>query len=144
MMQSNHTVTSNGTATFDIHALAGKLPELSETMLVDVRLTDEPAASCRLFRVYKPVPLHYHVSCDEYLMVISGRGKFVVGDGAEQELGPGQLLFFRRGTVHSITEIVEDPLVVLAVDTPRRSPDDVVFVDSTSGTAGTFIRTLTP
>jgi hypothetical protein len=52
------------------------------------------------------------------------------------------LLFFRRNVVHSIPEIVEAPLVVFSVDTPRRNPTDVHFVDPADGTAATFIRTI--
>jgi mannose-6-phosphate isomerase-like protein (cupin superfamily) len=80
--------------------------------------------------------------CDEYLQVISGRGKFVVEGNAPVELGPGHLLFFKRNTVHAIPEIVEEPLVFLAVDTPRRDPSDVTFVDPGAGTAATFIQTI--
>ncbi len=144
MTQSNGTGSTNATSTFDLQALAEKFPPTADTMLLDIRLTDEPAASSRLFRIYRPAPAHYHKTCDEYLQVISGRGKFVVDGGAPVELGPGQLLFFRRNTVHSIPEIVEGPLVVFSVDTPRRDPADVTFVDPAAGTAATFIRTITP
>ena len=65
---------------FDIAELISKFPETADTMLLDTRITDEPEASSRLFRVYKPVPAHYHATCDEYLMVVSGRGKFYMGD----------------------------------------------------------------
>ena len=141
-MNSNSATASAATSTFDLLALADKFPPSADTLLLDIRLTDEPAASSRLFRVYKPAPAHFHKTCDEYLQVIAGRGKFVV-DGADPvELGPGQLLFFRRNTVHSIPEIVEGPLVVFSVDTPRRDPADVTFVDPKHGTAADFIRTI--
>jgi len=130
------------TATFDLHGLASAFPDSAETMLLDTRLTNEPAASARLFRVYRPVPAHYHKTCDEYLQVITGRARFVVGGNAPVELGPGQLLFFRRNVIHSIPEIVEGPLVFFAIDTPRRDPADVTFVDPKEGTPGTFIRTI--
>ena len=76
------------TATFDLHGLASAFPDSAETMLLDTRLTNEPAASARLFRVYRPVPAHYHKTCDEYLQVITGRARFVVGGNAPVELGP--------------------------------------------------------
>ena len=142
MSQSNQRSMSRATSTFDLEALAAKFPADAETMLLDMRLTDEPAASSRLFRIYRPAPAHFHKTCDEYLLVISGRGKFVVDGGDPVELGPGQLLFFRRNTVHSIPEIVEAPLVVFSVDTPRRDPADVTFVDPSDGTAANFIRTI--
>ena len=136
------TQTTVATSTFDLQALAARFPETADTMLLDMRLTDEPAASSRLFRVYRYVPAHFHRTCDEYLQVISGRGKFIVDGGPPMELGPGQLLFFRRNVVHSIPEIVEGPLVFFSVDTPRRDPPDVTFVDPADGTAQTFIRTI--
>jgi mannose-6-phosphate isomerase-like protein (cupin superfamily) len=127
---------------FDLQALAATLPESADTMLVDIRLTDESAASARLFRVYRPVPAHFHRTCDEYLLVIRGRARFVVGDQAPAELAPGQMQFFRRGVVHGFTEILEHPFVMFSVDTPRRDPSDVTFVDAASGNVDTFLKSL--
>jgi mannose-6-phosphate isomerase-like protein (cupin superfamily) len=127
---------------FDLKALAAKFPPTAETMLLDVRLTDESAASSRLFRVYRPVPAHYHTTCDEYLQVVMGRARFVVERNDPVELGPGQVLFFRRNTVHGIPQILEGPLVFFSVDTPRRDPSDVTFVDPSYGSAQEFIRTI--
>jgi len=138
------TPASRSNHVFDLKALAASFPSSADTMLLDIRLTDEPAASSRLFRVYRPAPAHFHRTCDEYLQVISGRGKFVVDGGEPVELGPGQMLFFRRNVVHSIPEIVAGPLVVFSVDTPRRDPGDVTFVDPRHGTAVDFIRTIEP
>lgn len=142
MTQQNGTSDPRDSSVFDLAALAAKFPPTADTMLLDMRLTDELAASSRLFRIYRPVPAHFHRTCDEYLQVILGRGKFVVDGHAPVELGPGQLLFFRRNTVHAIPEVIEGPLVVFSVDTPRRDPADVTFVDSSHGTAKDFIRTI--
>lgn len=127
---------------FDLKTLAAEFPPKADTMLLDVRLTDEPAASSRLFRVYRPVPAHYHKTCDEYLQVVTGRARFVVEGNDPVELGPGQVLFFRRNTVHGIPEILEGPLVFFCVDAPRRDPADVTFVDPSRGTANEFLRTI--
>jgi mannose-6-phosphate isomerase-like protein (cupin superfamily) len=109
-------------------------------MLIDTRLTDESEASARVFRVYRPVPAHYHATCDEYLLVISGRARFFFGDEKPFELGPGQLVFFKKGTVHGTAELLEEPFVVFSVDTPRRDPKDVIFVNPTDGTPEEFIQ----
>jgi mannose-6-phosphate isomerase-like protein (cupin superfamily) len=130
------------TSTFDLQALARQFPPASDTMLLDMRLTDQPAASTRLFRIYRPVPAHFHQTCDEYLQVICGRGKFIVEGAQPLELGPGQLLFFRRNLVHSIPEVLEAPLVVFSVDTPRRDPTDVHFVNQAEGNLAGFIKTI--
>ena len=126
---------------FDIAALAATLPETAETMLRDIRLTDDDAASCRVFRTYRPVPMHFHTSCDEYLYVLSGRGVFVIEGEAPRELRPGELVHFSKGTVHGMPEIVAHPFAVLAIDTPRRPPEDVHFVNPEDGTPQSFITT---
>ncbi len=127
-------------AVFDIPAIAAAFPATAGTMLIDTRLTDEPEASARVFRVYKPVPAHYHATCDEYLLVVSGRARFFFADETPFELGPGQLVFFKKGTVHGIPEILEEPFAVFSVDTPRRDPKDVIFVNPKDGTPEEFIQ----
>src|SRR5215471_17411979 len=138
-LQSNF-MSSEGQV-FNITELARTLPAVAETMLADLRLTDEQAASCRVFRVYRPVPAHYHTSCDEYLYVLTGRAEIVVADAPAREIRPGELVFFRKNTIHALPRILDQPFTVLAIDTPRRPPDDVRFVNSTDGTAETFIKT---
>ncbi len=128
------------TGRFDVIALAATLPATATTMLADVYLSDHAAASARIFRVYKPVPAHYHETCHEHLYVLSGRGTFWIGEeAAKAEVGPGQLVVFERGTVHAIPDILEEPLVFLAIDAPRRAPTDIVFVDPADGSAATFM-----
>lgn len=127
--------------TFDIALLAASLPETSETMLRDLRLVERDAASCRIFRTYRPVPPHFHVSCDEYLYVLQGRALFQIGDAEPREIGPGVLIHFPKRTVHGMPALLEEPFVVLAIDTPRRPPEDVTFVDPRDGDAASFIAT---
>ena len=126
---------------FDIKEIAESFPETSDTLLMDTYLTNEVAASARVFRVYRGFPPHYHATCDEYLYVISGRGTFWMEDVSNAgEFAPGQLMFFKRGTVHALPEILEGPVVFLSVDTPRRDPKDVIFVNPEDGTPETFIH----
>jgi hypothetical protein len=42
--------------------------------------------------------------------------------------------------VHGLT-ILDEPFVFLSVDTPRRDPKDVIFVNPAEETADTFINT---
>lgn len=127
-------------AVFDLHEIAAQLPAGAETMLIDTRLTDEVEASSRVFRVYRPVPAHSHATCDEYLVVLSGRAMFFLGDSASFEVRAGQMIFFKQGTVHGMPEVLEEPFVVFAVDTPRRDPTDVLFVNPEDGDAASFIE----
>ncbi|RUO99625.1 cupin domain-containing protein [Hyphomicrobium sp.] len=128
-------------ARFDIAEVASSFPSSATTLLVDRYLTNREAASARVFRVYKPTPPHYHATCDEYLYVFSGRGTFWMKDPATiAEFGPGQLLFFEKGTVHALPDIFEDPVVFLSVDTPRRDPKDIIFVNPEDGTPESFVQ----
>jgi mannose-6-phosphate isomerase-like protein (cupin superfamily) len=100
-----HPLEGNGR--FDIAAIAASLPAAAETLLADHYLTDRPEASARVFRVYRPIPPHYHATCDEFLYAFSGRGTFWLGDEAtEAEFAPGQLLFFSRNTVHAVPKLL--------------------------------------
>lgn len=133
------------TGRFDLAEIAATLPETSDTMLVDQYLTDRPSSSARVFRIYKPIPPHFHKECDEYLFVVSGRGRFWMTDvSSTSEFAPGQLLFFERGTVHALPEILEEPVVFLSVDAPRRDPKDVTFVRPGDGSADAFVNQKKP
>ncbi len=125
---------------FDIATVAAAFPESAETLLVDQYLTNRPEASARVFRVYRPTPPHYHATCDEYLYVFSGCGTFWMEDPAsEAEFQPGQLLFFARNTVHAMPKLFEHPVVFLSVDTPRRDPMDIIFVNPNDGSPQSFM-----
>ena len=125
---------------FDVYEIAKSFPQSADTLLLDTYLTNEEAASARIFRVYKETPPHYHATCDEYLYVVSGRGTFWMKDPATKaEFAPGELLFFERGTVHAMPDLFEQPVVFLSIDTPRREPTDIIFVDPRDGSPETFM-----
>ena len=128
-------------ARFKPHEIAQSFPETAETMLLDTYLTDEAAASARVFRVYRETPPHYHAGSDEYLYVLSGRGTFWMGEATNGgEFAPGDLLFFKRRVIHALPTFVEGPVVFLSFDTPRRDPKDIIFVHPEDGTPESFIR----
>jgi len=130
------------TARFRPAELAATFPDTASTLLLDRYLIDSPSSSARIFRVYSPTPPHYHRGSDEYLYVLSGTGTFWM-DSAESTatFAPGDLLYFERNTIHALPQILSSgPLVFLAVDTPRRDPKDIIFVNTTDGTPETFIQ----
>ena len=121
--------------------IAARFPSSAATLLLDHYLTDEPSASSRVFRVYAPTPPHYHQHSDEFLYVLSGTGTFWMDSVANTEtFAPGDLLFFKRTIIHSMPEITSGPVVFLAIDTPRRSPTDIIFVNPEDGTPESFIQ----
>ena len=112
--------------------------------MLDKYLVDRKVASARVFRVYRETPPHYHAQSDEYLYVISGKGTFWMGTPANGgAFEPGHFLFFRRGTIHALPEILEAPVVFLALDAPRRDPKDILFVNPADGTPESFIQAVT-
>lgn len=126
---------------FHLPQIAAAFPESADTLLLDTYLTDEPSASSRVFRVYRATPPHYHANSDEHLYVLSGRGTFWMGDPTHiGEFAPGDLLTFKRRTVHALPTITESPLIFLAIDAPRRDPKDIIFVNPEDGTPESFIR----
>ena len=126
---------------FDVHAVAQAFPPTADSLLLDVYLTRQPTASTRVFRVYQPTPAHYHRGSDEHLYVVSGRGTFWMGDASQiAEFAPGHLLVFPRGTIHAMPQILEGPVVFLAIDTPPREPTDIIFVNPDDGTPQSFIQ----
>ncbi len=135
--------TTADTGRFNIAQIAAAFPETAATLLLDHYLTNREAASARVFRVYRPTPPHYHATCDEYLYVFSGRGTFwLENESATAEFGPGDLLFFKRGTVHALPKMLEEPVVFLSVDTPRREPTDIIFVNPADGTPASFVQAI--
>jgi mannose-6-phosphate isomerase-like protein (cupin superfamily) len=137
----NQIPSDNGR--FNIATIAAMMPETADTVIVDHYMTNREAASARVFRVYKPGAAHYHATCDEYLYVFSGRGTFWMEDASKvAEFGPGDLLVFKRGTVHALPKLLEEPVVFLAIDTPRRDPKDVIFVNPEDGTPESFVRAI--
>jgi len=120
--------------------IAARFPDSAATLLLDHYLTDEPFASSRVFRVYAPTPPHYHQHSDEFLYVVSGTGTFWMESPANTEtFAPGDLLFFKRTIVHALPQITSGPVVLLAIDTPRRNPTDIIFVNSEDGKAEGFV-----
>lgn len=135
------TIGNQESSRFDLNELARSFPEHADTLLLDRYLVDRDTASARVFRVYRGTPPHYHAKSDEFLYVLSGKGSFWIGESSNGgAFEPGHFLFFKRGTVHALPDIVEGPVVFLSVDTPRRDPTDIIFVNPEDGTSSSFIQ----
>ena len=135
--------TSETSASFDLHEIAASFPDHADTMLLDRYLVDREQSSTRVFRAYQPTPAHFHQDCDEHLLVLSGRGAFWMTDPTNTiDFDPGTFLFFHRGTVHAMPSLLEAPVTFLAIDTPRRDPTDIHFLDPAEGSLQTFIAAL--
>lgn len=63
-----------------------------------------------------PIP-HHHETWDETVYGMVGISTWTV-DGRSVEVGPGQSLFIRRGTVHGFTNGTEAPVTCLCILSP--------------------------
>jgi mannose-6-phosphate isomerase-like protein (cupin superfamily) len=134
-------VAAQESGRFDLNEVARSFPDHAESLLLDRYLVDRETASARVFRVYRGTPPHYHARCDEFLYVLSGKGTFWIEEPSKGgAFEPGHFLYFKRGTVHALPEIVEGPVVFLSFDTPRREPTDIIFVNPEDGTPASFIQ----
>jgi mannose-6-phosphate isomerase-like protein (cupin superfamily) len=127
---------------FDIREIIKSFPDRADSTIVDTYLTDAPSASSRVFRIYFPIPPHYHATCREHLYLLTGKVAFTIGGEAPRILEAGQLVTFDNNVVHSISEILEGPAVFLTVDAPRRAPADVVYVNPEDGRIRPFVTHL--
>ncbi len=104
-------------------------------------MTDESEVSTRVFPSLQSDTAKFHRYCDEYLYVVSGRATFWMNAPANRgEFGPGSLLFFKKTVVHALPMILEQPVIFLSIDAPRRIPTDITFVNPEDGTLEGFIK----
>jgi quercetin dioxygenase-like cupin family protein len=127
---------------FDIPNIVARFPERADSTIVDTYLTDGGSASSRLFRIYHPIPPHSHATCEEHLYLLTGKVAFAIGDERPRILAAGQMVTFDRNVVHAIPEVLEGPAVFLTLDTPRRNPADVVYVNPTDALVRPFVTHL--
>lgn len=125
---------------FATHLIADALPGTAETLLIDHYMTDSGSAGTHVFRVYLGTPAHHHEQSDEHLFVLRGRGTFWMGDESSvAEFGPGHFLVFKKNTVHALPDILEEPLIFVSIDSPRRDPEDIIFEPPEGGDPSAFI-----
>jgi len=90
-------------------------------------LDQRRARSARVFRVYRE-HRHIHEGSDEYLTCFRERN---VLDGERFEwiaVRTWRPSLFQAPYRSALPNILEEPVVFLSVDTPRRDPKDIIFV----------------
>lgn len=105
------------------------LPLASQKIIQDKRLLDSENKGIRVFRLYKPVPPHYHEKSDTILYLLEGEASFVIDQAAPKRVKAGSVLYWQRGVIHAVTEIHTETATFLAIDVPKRDPADAVFID---------------
>ena len=99
---------------------------------------EQYAGKLLFIRAGEALSLQYHEVKDESWLVHEGRARLELGqEGADEleaiEIGPGDALRYRPGTLHRVTAL--DDTLILEVSTPHL--DDVVRVDDRYGREGT-------
>jgi hypothetical protein len=119
--------------------IARSFPATAETLLMDTYLTNEPAPSSRVFRVYRELPSHYHAGRDEYLYVLGE-----VSSGWTTPRTEGTSLLATSSSSNAELFMLCPKFlrgrVFLSFDTPRRDPEDIIFVNPKDGTPESFVR----
>ena len=77
---------------------------------------------------------HYHVNCESAIYVISGKGRFLVGENLEEALpiGPGDFLYVPAEAVH---QPVNDGTLPMELIVARNTPEEIVVEIETGNTA---------
>jgi quercetin dioxygenase-like cupin family protein len=88
-------------------------------------------ASINVWQMTRGMPAHLHRKHDEIIIVESGRANTRVGD-KNINVGPGDTLVVRRGTVHGATVIGDEPFRGWSIFTPPFDGKDRVPVPEPS------------
>ena len=51
----------------------------------------------------------------------------------------GICFYLQADIIHTLPQILSGPIIFLAIDTPRRDPKDIIFVNAEDGTPEGFI-----
>jgi mannose-6-phosphate isomerase-like protein (cupin superfamily) len=86
--------------------------------IVVERLAGDTLTTSFLIEVKEEVAPHYHAYHSEHVVVISGRGTFVMNE-KEMELNPGDYVFIPSGTVHTVKVNGNEPMRVLSIQCPE-------------------------
>ena len=77
---------------------------------------------------------HYHVNCESAIYVISGKGRFLIGENLEEALSmePGDFLYVPAEAVH---QPVNDGALPMELIVARNTPEEIVVEIEIGSTA---------
>jgi mannose-6-phosphate isomerase-like protein (cupin superfamily) len=107
------------------------IPAMAETDLGDVRpgtdvrsktyaVVDGATVAIQSGNVTK----HFHADANEIQYIVSGSGKFTLGDTVH-DIKPGDLIIIPKGTAHAGSQAVTGRFRAIAFKTPPQAADDV-------------------
>ena len=128
-VMAEQPVNSKPFGVLDPDKFIQKLPEQSDRIVDHKTLFEGKHNGIRVFRIYNPVPAHYHEGSDTIVYLLEGEVSVAINQGTPQRVKKGALLHWSRGIVHAIPEIHSGTATFFAIDTPKRDPADTVFID---------------
>lgn len=81
-----------------------------------------------MLQIPKVVKLHKHLYHSEHALIISGTGRFTLGE-KEMDVKPGDLIFIPSNTPHRVVVTSNEPLKVLSVQSPFYDGTDRVLLE---------------
>jgi len=107
--QANEVTDTSPYGVINLKSIIEQLPETSEKIIVDERLLDGENNGIRVFRLYKPVPAHFHEKSDTIIYLLEGEVDVAIDNRSAQRIKPGMVLHWKRGITHAIPEIHGEP-----------------------------------
>ncbi|MEO0403613.1 MAG: cupin domain-containing protein [Bacteroidota bacterium] len=95
-------------------------------------ITLDSLVSTHQIWIKQGVKAHFHEYHTEHVVVLSGKAKMSV-NGEEFMIGPGDLIFIPKGSIHSVEVIGDENLVVLSIQAPVFRGKDRIFVQAKVG-----------
>ena len=89
---------------------------------------DSVDCSSFLILIEKEVKKHKHLSHNEHVYVLEGRGKMFLGDESFS-IRKGDLIFIPKNTFHSVKTTSKKPLKVISIQAPFFDGTDRVFAE---------------
>lgn len=128
-VQADEEADTSPYGVIDLKSIIEQLPELSGKIIVDERLLDGENNGIRVFRLYKPVPAHFHEKSDTIIYLLEGEVDVAIDNRPAQRVKPGTVLHWKRGITHAVPELHDRTATFLAIDVPARDPADAVFIE---------------
>ena len=107
--------------------LAEPMPADEDSLVAPLAYSD--ALSLVLIRLRTGVKAHYHERHTETVIILSGSGRFQVGD-SEKLTGPGDVVMVPPGTIHAFTVIGSEPVAAISSMSPGFDGKDRIFVEN--------------
>lgn len=93
-----------------------------------VEVAKSDTANMRVVEIVE-AKAHYHANYDEFVTVVSGKGKLTLAGGEIRDIKPGDIMFLPRGSEHAIIRVGNEKLIAVVVASPPADPKDIHMIE---------------